>query len=241
MTENTVYYGIDLALLPFRTIFGKQLRKPLRSRLQLAFRKIIGRRFTPVVGYVMDGHWHPLEIENLPSSIQEEFTEKTRSMQGFGFRSMGINKGNEIGSIARYTCYFVSDDRTTSAQVGVYRITVGATSKLGWAVALRTYRKDGATLVTGNGTGAAEYLFKEYYRREYLPETTPIARIVARHRERLLDTPLEEIILTPDTDTLSYFIARSHEEAHGLLGSPPFRRLSDAEVERLRRTTVNFD
>ncbi len=65
--------------------------------------------------------------------------------------------------------------------------------------------------------------------------------MVARHRERLLDTPLEEIILTPDTDTLSYFIARSHEESHGLLASPPFRRLSDAEVERLRRTTVNFD
>lgn len=235
------YYASDVTLLPYGIISGKKSGMPVPIRLYVALRKALGWHHIPTNGRGIAVEWNPKEVQELPSTIREEFASYMDSLKNYEFQSIGINKTNCIGSFAQYVCLMVSADNTTLATVSAMRGTIGAHFPSSWSIGLRTDLRDGTVILTGSGAIFPSYLLSADEILEFFPTSTPVSSLLEKHSQRVNSFSPEDVVTIPAENTLSFVMTRREADLRQRMTNGIFRKLTAAEVECLRMIEYDFD
>ncbi len=242
MTDSVAYYSENLTELPYKTILGADSGMPFARRVWVAFRKMTGLRGIPPNGRATSVNRNLLEIADLPPSLRASFTSRTRELEAQGFESVMLSKTDTVGAWAQYTSVLCSGDRTTLAILSAARLWDGLSRREAHASVFRTDLQDGTVLTTGISPPLPPYLIRPRRLVETFPETTPVPEILAHHRDRLIGIVPVRITPIPEVDTIDFLRDLFNDDLQELFAPPsPFRRLTDTEVERLRRVSFDFN
>ena len=106
---------------------------------------------------------------------------------------------------------------------------------------LRSDLADGTILITGRGPKLPSYMIRPHQKIEMLPESTQMAELVQRHRERLSRIPEQQVVVVPTDGVTDYLLASAKGDWKDFMATGMFRKLSAREVAHLREIQFDFE
>lgn len=236
------YYTTDPTVLPYSALlWGGEATWSFVVRLILLVRKAVGWRFPPIYGRKRPELWQPLELDDLPLSLREDFLERSRAIESLGFSTFTISKSETIGYQVVYNWTLISNDRASIASESAIRCSNGTITVEVWASGFQTVLRDGTFLVTMSGPKTPEYLLRPQHHFEFFEENTPIAVTYRRHHDRLRSLQASQISLIPTVGVEEYSLRQGQVFFDDMLETGAFRKLTDREVEAMQEVEFDFE
>jgi hypothetical protein len=234
------YISAEITQHPYSVILS-DAQLSWRTRLEVVFRKALGWHFLATHGRAPATTETVVALEQQPAEVRAGITSAIDELRQYGFNFVAINKGKSIGACIAYSGMFVDDERTTVWSVLAMRRAVNAAVVTGWGMGLRSDLKDGTSLITGrNVDRIPSYWLPNHFRFEAFPESTPTAEIAQRHFDRLRAIPNAEIVRIRSEETVEYLLKRSRDDFQAYIDTGFYRKLTEAEVARLRDVHFEF-
>jgi hypothetical protein len=242
-SSSADYYTTSVLDRPYRFLFGgKNGKWSLYTRLVLILKKALNMRLPPLYGITM-----PLTIpdslliEALPPLLQDRFRFEIQEAEELGYHLVSVfRRTTIIGYYVGYGATMLSSDGTIILNIGWFRLARGSISKSHWTLGALTFLQDKTILLTArSGVTVGDDLISVRCKREQLPPSTPLARVLAHHSERLRTIPPGSIIKLAKENVLTFQLNVAQERFRERLKTRPFRKLSTQEVTHLKEIRLD--